>query len=641
MALTDEQIGIMEDALVPLFDWLEKEVITDVARRIRKTMTYTRTAELQAMSMRELGYSPAKIRKEAMKLLTSDPKYRKAVAKNTLEYKKTIKKLIAEIVNQAQQAGDTIIGNAGSMSWIDDLTVWKDNGIALNDRSYLPRLVDAYRAQTCGLLRNMTNTTGFQSISGFEPIHSLYRTELDKALIKITTGTFDHETVLKDVVHNLAQSGLRTVDYASGRSYHLDTAARMAIRTGCNQLAAKVSDSNMRETEVSLVYVSKHWGARNKGTGHANHAEWQGKVYYVGEYQKEYATEARRIGQGKIESLYEVTGYSSDGTHPNDILGLHGVNCRHKHHPWFIGASTIPAETPEPGPIMYNGKKYDYYAVTQKMRAMERGVRALKRERDALQALGMDTKEISAKIGRRTREYKEFCAAANVNPEPARMRYESGTSDLKKTKAWKEYEDAKQDVFESEASAYQNKDGAHGVKGNSVQYNKDAKFLINIPEYSAELNKALSESARRVAEEGSKYKYEYSAIIDVASCKEVDFGTSEEYSSISYYHKFLREHLTGRYIMVHNHNTHSSLSLPDMMELSSWENLDCVISVSNDGFINCAVSNGVKTKEYLYSRYLEGDYGINRTMGEIEMELSMVDIALKEFTKGGMIVFGE
>ena len=66
--LSDEQLEIISEALAPLFQYLEKEVIVDIARRIQKTLTYSRTAELQAMSMKELGFSPARIRKEAMKI---------------------------------------------------------------------------------------------------------------------------------------------------------------------------------------------------------------------------------------------------------------------------------------------------------------------------------------------------------------------------------------------------------------------------------------------------------------------------------------------------------------------------------------------------------------------------------------------
>ena len=130
-------------------------------------------------------------------------------------------------------------------------------------------LTDAYVAQTAGELKNMTQSTGFKTMSGYEGIENAYRRELDKAVIRVCSGTFSQEKVLHDLVHNLAQSGLRSIDFASGRSMQLDTAARLALRTGCHQLAGKIQDRNILETGVNLVYVSKHWGARNTGEGHA------------------------------------------------------------------------------------------------------------------------------------------------------------------------------------------------------------------------------------------------------------------------------------------------------------------------------------------------------------------------------------
>ena len=237
MALTEEQLEIISEAIQPLFQYLEKEVIADVARRIQKTLTYSRTAELQAMSMRELGFSPAKIRKEAMRLLNADKDYRKAVAKNTLEYKKEIRDIINDITKKAYKANDDIVANAGNMSWIDDLSVWKDAGKELTDNSFLRQLVESFSAQTAGELKNMTQTTGFKTMSGCEAVENVYKRELDKAVIKICSGTFSQDKVVRDVVHDLAQSGLRSIDFASGYSMQLDTAARVAIRTGCHQLA--------------------------------------------------------------------------------------------------------------------------------------------------------------------------------------------------------------------------------------------------------------------------------------------------------------------------------------------------------------------------------------------------------------------
>lgn len=436
--LSDEQLEIISSVIQPLFQYLEKEVITDIARRIQKTLTYTRTAELQALSMKKLGYSPAKIRKEAMKILNADPEYRKQVAKNTLEYKKEVKDIINEITKEAYKANNEIVADAGSMAWISDLSVWKDAGKTLTDDSCLPQLVKAFADQTAGELKNMTQTTGFKTMNGYESIGNAYKNELDKAVVKICSGAFSQDKVLRDTVHNLAQSGLRSIDFASGYSMQLDTASRLAIRTGCHQLAGKVSDKNIESTGENLVYVSKHNGARNTGIGHANHEQWQGKVYYI-KPGHDYTKECERIGQDYITDLWYATGYSCDGAHENDPLGLDGYNCRHNRHPWFEGVSTFPKEQPAPQPVTVNGKTYDYYAMTQKMRSMERGIRALKREKEALEALGMDTTEIKAKIKRKTAEYREFCKICGVPQATSKLRYECGTSDLKKTEAWKEY----------------------------------------------------------------------------------------------------------------------------------------------------------------------------------------------------------
>ncbi len=473
--LSDEQLEIISEALQPLFQYLEKEAIADITRRIQKTLTYSRTAELQALAMKKLGYSPAKIRKEAMKILNADPEYRRAVAKNTLEYKREIRNIINEITKEAYKANNEIVANAGNMSWINDLSVWKDAGKVLGDNAFLSQLVEAFTTQTAGELKNMTQTTGFKTMSGYEGIENAYRRELDKAVIKICSGTFSQDKVIKDVVHDLAQSGLRSIDFGSGYSMQLDTAARLAIRTGCHQLAGKILDKNIEQTGENLVYVSKHWGARNTGTGHANHEQWQGKVYYI-KPGNDYRKEAERIGQAYIMDLWYATGYSCDGAHENDPLGLDGYNCRHNRHPWFEGVSSFPKEQPQPAPVTVNGKIYDYYAMTQKMRSMERGVRALKREKEALEALGMDTTEIRAKIKHRTAEYREFCRACGVPEKTSRMRYECGTSDLKKTEAWKRYKDVENEIRE------------YKVVNNSgtIEYIKDRvvlnKYLTVLPD---------------------------------------------------------------------------------------------------------------------------------------------------------------
>lgn len=441
-----------------MFQYLEHEVIVDVARRIGKTMTYTRTAELQAMSMHRLGYSPARIRSEAMKILNADPQYRKAVAKNTLEYKKDVRDLINDITKQAMLAGDELIAGAGNMAWVNDLAIWKAANKTLEDNSYLQQLIDAYASQTEQSMKNLTKTTGFKAKSGFESIENLYRREMDKATIKVCSGTFTREQATRDAVKELAQSGLRSVDYASGYSMQIDTAARMAIRTGCHQISQKIEAENIMRSGEALVYIPEHEGARNKGTGHANHEQWQGKVYSwkPGNYEKE----EKRIGQ-KIEDLWEKTGYSLDGSKENDPLGLNGYNCRHNVHIWFEGVKDLPAHM-QPMPLVtYNGKTLDYYAQTQKMRQMERGIRALKREKEACKKLGIDTTETDAKISAKRREYNEFCDLCGIRPHTERLRYDCNTSELRNTRTYEKFVTASREnaVYADEIVSAQSKLG--------------------------------------------------------------------------------------------------------------------------------------------------------------------------------------
>ena len=91
MGLTDAQIEHLTDKyIVSLYQQMEKDVITDIARRVRKTGRFTETAELMAKDMAEQGFSTEKIYAEVMKQLRADPDYQKQIAENTKQYKKMV-----------------------------------------------------------------------------------------------------------------------------------------------------------------------------------------------------------------------------------------------------------------------------------------------------------------------------------------------------------------------------------------------------------------------------------------------------------------------------------------------------------------------------------------------------------------------
>ena len=398
-----------------LFTDFEDEVIADIARRVKKTGRYTETAELMAKSMREQGYSPAQIQKEVMKYLRADKAYQKAVAENTKAYKEEVRENIKAIVKEAQKAGDTIVSEAGEMSWNSDLSMWAEHGVDLKKPNSMSQLKKAFALQTANELRNLTRTLGFKNANtGAEGILSAYQRELDLAVIKVSTGTFSYDQAVKDCVERLAKSGLRHIDYESGRTYQLDTAVRNAVRTGCSQLAGKIMEENLKSSGQDLVITSQHLGSRPE------HAPWQNKVF-------SYSGKSR-----KYPDFFKETGYGT-------VTGLKGANCMHDFYPFWEGASVIPKDLKEPDPVMINGKEYTYYQCTQKQRSMERDIRALKREINACEALDMDSQELHSKLKMKMSEYRKFSDSANMKPKNNRLRIVAGSNDIKKTKAYNKF----------------------------------------------------------------------------------------------------------------------------------------------------------------------------------------------------------
>ncbi len=85
----------------------------------------------------------------------------------------------------------------------------------------LQQLVSAVIEQTNAEIQNLTQSMGFAVKMGgktvFTPLSEYMQRTLDKAMMDISTGTFGYNTVIKRTVKEMTDSGLRTVEYASGR----------------------------------------------------------------------------------------------------------------------------------------------------------------------------------------------------------------------------------------------------------------------------------------------------------------------------------------------------------------------------------------------------------------------------------------
>ena len=268
--------------------------------------------------------------------------------------------------------------------------------------------------QTKQTMRNITRSMGFLVDAGrtMLPPAKAYQWALDNATMQIQSGAISYNQSIKSAVQQLAQSGLKVVDYESGHRDQIDVAARRAVMTGVNQICAKYTEQSAEYLETPYFEVSAHSGARDKPgpSPWSSHKDWQGKVYSI------------RAGD-IYPNIYEVCGLGA-------VDGLEGANCRHRRFPWVEGVSERTYTDKQLKHIdnglgcTFDGKSYTAYEATQMQRRVERTIRKLKREKAAYRAAGLkgDAMALNTRLHRLSTKYKAFSAAAGLPEQRERTK---------------------------------------------------------------------------------------------------------------------------------------------------------------------------------------------------------------------------
>lgn len=272
--------------------------------------------------------------------------------------------------------------------------------------------VDAIKRQTHDTFRNLTASMGFIVGNTMLKPARAYQWALDNAEMQIQSGAINYNQAIKTSVKQLADSGLKVVDYESGHRDQIDVAARRAVMTGVNQICAKYTEQSAQYLETPYFEVSAHAGARDKPgpSPWSSHKDWQGKVYSI---------RANDI----YPSIYEVCGLGA-------VDGLEGANCRHRRNVWVEGVSERTYTDDQLEHIddglgcTFDGKTYTAYEATQMQRRVEREVRKLKREKAAYKAaeLHEDEQAVNIRLRRLNAKYKAFSAAAGLPEQRERMK---------------------------------------------------------------------------------------------------------------------------------------------------------------------------------------------------------------------------
>lgn len=364
------------------FSDLEIRIMEDIVRRIRKTGKITSTADWQINRLRILGYSS-----------------------------EDIEQMLKETLNKSYPEMFELYDKVIDWEYVRNKEVYEQVNaefIPYEENEELQQITEALIRQSGDDLQNITKSLGFYLDYGtgekvLTPLAQVYQKYLDAACMDIVSGAFDYNTVIRRVVTQMTNSGLRQIDYASGRANRIDVAARRAVMTGVSQLSGKISEMNAEKLGTEHFEVEWHAGAR------PTHAVWQGRVY----------------------SKEELTTVCGLGT----VTGLLGANCYHMYYPFVPGISVRnwtdelleEQNRKENTPKSFNGKEYTLYEAKQRQRQMETCMRAQREKVELLKKGDADPDDVTlarAKYQGQLNEYSRFCKKMGLTEERERIYYD-------------------------------------------------------------------------------------------------------------------------------------------------------------------------------------------------------------------------
>ena len=359
----------------------ELRIMQDVVRRIKQYKKITSTADYQINRLIDLG-------------------------KSTEEIERILKESLDATYPEMYELYDEVI----NWQYVRNAEIYEqinDRFLPPEENRWMIQISEAVKKQTSDELKNIAQSYGFSVMMGdkrvFTPFATYYQKYVDAAIMDLTSGGFDYNTVIRRVVTQMTNSGLRTVDYASGHSNRTPVAVRRAVLTGLSQVTGKISERNAALLGTDYYEVDWHAGAR------PTHRIWQGKVY-------------------TYQELETICGLGT-------VTGLHGANCYHDYYPFFPGISErnwsddwLEEQNQKEAELKsWNGKEYDTYGRTQKQRQMETAMRAQREKISLLKEAGADPDEIvlhKAKYQAQLNEYSRFCQQMKLPEQRERIYYD-------------------------------------------------------------------------------------------------------------------------------------------------------------------------------------------------------------------------
>ena len=248
----------------------------------------------------------------------------------------------------------------------------------------------------------------------FVGLKETYNRVLDEAVLNVGTGVDTFDNAMSKIMKEVGGSGLKTVDYASGRSIRLDSAARMHLKGALRTLHNEIQKQVGEEFDFDGYEISVHSNPA------VDHEKTQGRQFSIEEYEK--------LNNGLEAKDYKGNTYTLDHDHKNGFRPISTMNCYH-----YVFSIVLGVNKPEyseeqlqkiiddndKGAII-DGKHYTNYEITQLQRSFERRIREQKDIQILAKASGNKelVKESQDRITQLTNKYKEI---SKISGLPTRM----------------------------------------------------------------------------------------------------------------------------------------------------------------------------------------------------------------------------
>ena len=268
---------------------------------------------------------------------------------------------------------------------------------------------------------NFSNTLAFtKRVNGrvvYTDLARTYQETLDKAILSIAQGKSTFDEQMYSTIKELASSGLKTVDYASGRSVRLDSSVRQHLKGALRNLHNETQAVFGEEFGSDGVEISVHINPA------PDHAEVQGRQFSKEEFANfqndQYAV--------------DYTGKSFAPEHDgNDRRSISEYNCYHYTFDIVLGVSKPNYSEEELQKIIddnnkgfeLDGEHYTNYEGTQLQRKLETEIRKQKDIQIMAKASGNEelVLESQTKIIQLTQKYKELSDVSGLPTRMERMR---------------------------------------------------------------------------------------------------------------------------------------------------------------------------------------------------------------------------